>query len=297
MLYLIFSFLISTSASAASSPVAAPSTNYSVVIDGLKKIAQQNPMTTQWFDLGMSDSGQMISGLKIGNGETADLIVATHHGNEYGSTAVAMGAAEEFARNAIVGHTVYIIPVLNISGYNSDDRYEKVPSGSLDENRDYPGPCVRTKSFQSKATTALANFIDKKNIVSSATLHTFSPAVLYPWGFSTNDTSTPYDSLFINLSKAATVESGYAVGNSKELLYAADGAFEDYAFWKHGIWSLLFEMGDSHNPSQDEMKRLVVENVPGLRRFFEMAPKARAENHAFTGKCDYNRAQQRVHLE
>ncbi|HWU41817.1 MAG TPA: hypothetical protein VN132_00225, partial [Bdellovibrio sp.] len=80
MLYLIFSFLISTSASAASSPVAAPSTNYSVVIDGLKKIAQQNPMTTQWFDLGMSDSGQMISGLKIGNGETADLIVATHHG-------------------------------------------------------------------------------------------------------------------------------------------------------------------------------------------------------------------------
>ena len=290
MLQIIFSLLVSIHAPAAS-------TNYSTVLDGLKKIQQENPTTTQWIDLGMSDSGQMISGLKIGNGEVADLIVATHHGNEYGSTAVAMGAAASFAKNPLAGHTVYVIPVLNISGYNSSNCYEKVPSGMLDDNRDYPGPCVQGKSFQSKATKALADFIDKKNIVASATLHTYWPAVLYPWGFSTNDVSTQYDSQFISLSKDATVESGYDVGNSKVLLYAADGAFEDYAFWQHGIWSLLFEMGDSHTPSQPDMDKMVATNVPGLRRFFENAPKTRAENHAFTGKCDYNRAQQRVHLE
>ncbi|MDG0817244.1 M14 family metallopeptidase [Bdellovibrio svalbardensis] len=290
MLHIIFSLLVSMQAPAAP-------TNYSVVQDGLKKIAQENPTTTELFDIGLSDSGDPIMGLKIGNGETPDLIVATHHGNEYGSTGVAMGAADAFAKNPIVGHTVYIIPVLNISGYNNRNRYERTPSGSVDQNRDYPGPCATTQPFRSKATKALADFIDKKNIVSSATLHTYWPAVLYPWGFSTKDITTSYESTFINLVKASAVESGYAVGNSKELLYAADGAFEDYAFWKHGVWSLLFEMGKSHNPSQSDIKRMIDVNVPGFRRFFENAPKERAANHDFTGKCDYTRALQRTHLE
>ncbi|WP_246845244.1 M14 family metallopeptidase [Bdellovibrio sp. NC01] len=290
MLHIIFSLLISMHAPAAS-------TNYSTVQDNLKRIAQENPTTTELISIGTSDAGEQINGLKIGNGETADLIVATHHGNEYGSTAVAVGAAESFAKNPIVGHTVYVIPVLNINGYNNRNRYERLPSGSLDQNRDYPGPCVTTKSFRSKSTKALADFIAEKNIVSSATLHTYWPAVLYPWGFSTNDVTTSYESTFINLAKAAVVESGYAVGNSKELLYAADGAFEDYAFWKHGVWSLLFEMGNSHNPSQSAMNQMVATNVPGLRRFIENAPKERAANHEFTGKCDYTRALQRTHLE
>lgn len=290
MLNIIFYLLTSFHAPAA------PTTNYTTVLDGLRKIAQENPNTTQLLDIGMSDAGIPISAIKIGNGETADLIVATHHGNEYGSTAVAMGAASAFAKNPIVGHTVYIVPVLNISGYNTRNRYENTANNSIDQNRDYPGPCRTGEPFKSKATRALADFIDKKNIISSATLHTYWPAVLYPWGFSTSDTGTAYDSVFISLSKSATVESGYSVGNSKELLYAADGAFEDYAYWKHGIWSLLFEMGNSHNPSQDGMKQMVADNVPGLRRFLETAPKSRAENHDFTGKCELNLVP-RVHLE
>ena len=274
----------------------APATNYSLVVDGLKKIAAINPLTAKWFELGMSDSGQTIVGLKIGDGETADLIVGTHHGNEYGATAVAMGAAESLAANPMPGHTVYVIPVLNISGYNTRNRYEQVGNRSIDPNRDYPGPCATEGPFISKATKALAEFIEKTNIVSSATLHTFSPAVLYPWGISTQDLATPYDSTFISLAKAATVESKYNYGNSTELLYAADGAFEDYAFWKTGAWSLLFELGHSHSPSQADMKEMVAVNVPGLRRFIEMAPKERAANHAFTGRCDRS-VMRRTHLE
>jgi hypothetical protein len=287
MLEYIFSLLLSTNPTL---------NNYNSVVKELHTIQTANPKNSQLFDLGMSDAGQMITGIKIGDGPIADLIVATHHGNEYGSTAVALGAAEEFAKNPINGHTVYIIPVLNISGFNAKDRYETTPYGTIDDNRDYPGPCATSGPFHSKATKALADFIDAKNIVSSATLHTYWPAVLYPWGFSTNQTSTQYDSTFINLSKAATVESRYEVGNSKELLYAADGAFEDYAFWKHGIWSLLFEMGNSHTPSDTDMKQMISENVPGLRRFIEMAPKTRADNHAFTGTCDLG-TRRRTRLE
>lgn len=277
-------------------PSAAPVNNYSTVVETLQKIQRENPATTKMIDIGTSDSGQKIVGIQIGNGEIADLIVATHHGNEYGSTAVAMGAADAFAKNPIQGHTLYIIPVLNISGFNSRNRYERTSAGTIDQNRDYPGPCVSGSPFKSKATKALADFIDKANIVSSATLHTHWPAVLYPWGFSTNDVSTKDDATFIQLSKDAVVESGYEVGNSKELLYAADGAFEDYAYWKHGIWSLLFEMGTTHSPSESQMKQMVDVNVPGLRRFLENAPRQRAADHAFTGKCDRSLLQ-RTHLE
>jgi len=266
----------------------AATSNYNTVVANLQKIAQANPQNAQMFDLGMSDAGQMIVGIKIGSGEVADLVVGTHHGNEYGSTAVAMGTAEAFAKDPIPGHTVYVIPVLNISGYNAGNREEQIGRGSIDPNRDYPGPCITTTPHHSKATKLLADFIANQNIIASATLHTFSPAVLYPFGFSTNDTETKDDSAFINLSKAATVESRYDIGNSKELLYAADGAFEDYAYWKHGIWSLLFEMGTTHDPSSSQMKKLIADNVPGLRRFFEMAPRTRSADHAFTGKCDHS---------
>jgi carboxypeptidase T len=274
----------------------APATNYNSVVTTLQKIAHDNPQNAQMFELGMSDAGQMIVGLKIGTGAVADLIVGTHHGNEYGSTAVALGAAEAFAQNPLNGHTVYVIPVLNISGYNAREREESLSHGTVDMNRDYPGPCVTTKTYQSKATHLLAGFLESAKINTSATLHTYFPAVLYPFGFSTNEVSTVNDSTFISLSKAATVESRYDIGNSKELLYAADGAFEDYAYWKLGIWSLLFEMGTTHTPSSRELQEMVADNVPGLRRFLETAPATRAADHAFNGTCDLN-VQRRVRLE
>ncbi|MFN7728024.1 MAG: M14 family metallopeptidase [Bdellovibrio sp.] len=277
--------------------VQAPADNYSLITDALIQIAARNPQTSQVFQLGMSDSGKPILGLQVGNGGgTPVLIVATHHGNEYGSAAVAMGAAEAFAQDPLKNRTVYIIPVLNISGYNARTRQERTARGSIDPNRDYPGPCATAGPFYSKATKALADFVVQKNIVSSATLHTFSPAVLYPWGFSTRDVSTAYDSLFLNLAKAAAVESRYDVGNSKELLYAADGTFEDYVFWKHGVWSLLFEMGFSHSPGQNAVKEMIQVNVPGLRRFLETAPDTRAADHEFRGVCDMSQPK-RVRLE
>ncbi len=279
--------------------------NYTQVVATLQKIAKANPRTTRIFELAVSDSNTMIYGLEVSNSlqrvgpetEIANLVVGTHHGNEYGSTAVALGIADSFAANPIPGHHVYIIPVLNITGYNNRDRNESNARQSFDPNRDYPGPCVGSAPrFNLKSTKALADFVDKKNIVASATLHTFWPAALYPWGISSRDLKTEYESTFVGLAKDATVESGYQSGNSTELLYAADGTYEDYAFWKHGIWSLLFELGDSHNPSADDMKKMIAGNVPGIRRFLENAPKVRAAHHDFAGKCD-NSVLKRTRLE
>jgi carboxypeptidase T len=252
----------------------------------MKQIAESHPQTTQLIQVGDSNSGEPIVGLQIGRGQTRNLVVATHHGNEYGSTAVAVGFADALAKQPLQGQTIFVIPVLNIAGYNAGQRREPADGRTWDPNRDYPGPCGTEGPFRLKSTAALAKFVAENQIVTSATLHTFFPGVLYPWGISTRDTSTPYDNIFEALGKAATYISQYAVGNSTQLLYPADGTFEDYAFAKHGIWSLLFELGKSHNPNSNQIAEMVRVNVPGLMKFLATAPRSRAQNHAFTGRCD-----------
>lgn len=276
----------------------AQTTKYSAVIERLKKISASNASTAQIFTMGVNDYGQPIQGLKIGNGATNALVVGTHHGNEYGSTEVAVGFAQYLTKNPIKDLTVYVVPVLNITGYNVGNRYERnLKSQMVDPNRDYTGPCKTDAAYKLKSTQALAQFIADKNIIISATLHTFSPVVVYPWGISTHDLSTPYDAQYKKLVEAATIESHYKTGNNTELLYPADGTFEDYAYWKHGIWSLLFELGFSHSPDQQSVINMVSVNNPGIRRFLEIAPRVRATNFSFTGKCDYSKSLQRIILE
>lgn len=278
---------------------AAQAAPYDAIVKQMEQVAQSYPGQAEIFVLGTNDQGQPIKGLKIGQGATNSLVVATHHGNEYGSTEVGIGFAKYLAAAPIKDQTVWVIPVLNISGYNRNDRYEKNLKTSIDPNRDYTGPCVspKNKSFQLRSTSALAQFLVDKNIIISATLHTYSPVVVYPWGISTQDLSTPYDNEYKKLVEAATIESGYQTGNNTELLYPADGTFEDYAYWKHGIWSLLFELGFSHEPDQQSVLNMVTTNNPGIKRFLESAPKQRVSVHGFSGKCDTSKSRQRVFLE
>lgn len=272
------------------------SNNYEKVVSTIEKLNNTYSSTTKLITIGVSDQGVPIQALQIGSGSVNSLVVATHHGNEYGSTAVALGVAESLAKNPIDGQTVYVIPVLNINGYNSLNRYETGVQGSFDPNRDYPGPCKSGEKFNLKSTKALADFLVEKNIQISATLHTYWPAVVYPWGISTQDLSTPHDEKYKELVKAATLESGYQTGNNTQVLYPADGTFEDYAYWKHGIWSLLFELGFSHTPDETAIKNMVDVNIPGIRRFLSESPKIRVADHNFSGKCDV-KLMQRIWLE
>ncbi len=261
---------------------------YKDVISYLNQIHTNFPDRTEIFTLGYSNAGVAIQGIKIGNGSVANLLVGAHHGNEYGSTEVALHFAESVAAQPLSDQTMYVIPVLNINGYDRRNRYESVNGHSVDPNRDYPGPCGSEGPFNSNSTKALADFIDKQKIVASATIHTYWPAVVYPWGFSTRDVDTHYTNEFINMAKDATSVSNYQIGNSGELIYPANGTFEDYAFWKHGVWSVLFEAGHTHSPNINQLNELVSENIPGLRKMFENAPRVNAAIHDFTGKCDYS---------
>lgn len=267
----------------------ASQTQYSDVKNMMHELVRTHPNAVRSITVGPSDSGDTIEGVVIGNGAIHNLVVATHHGNEYGSTEVGLAFAAAVADHPIAGQSVYVIPVLNITGYNAKQREEYAGDSYHDPNRDYPGPCGTEGPHLLKSTASLAAFIDRENIVASATLHTFYPAVVYPWGIPTQDLSTPYDDLFKVMVSNATELSQYQTGNSTQVIYPAKGCYEDYAFWRHGIWSILFELGNSHNPTQADLDDMIRANVPGLRKMLEQAPQTRAANHAFTGKCDDGR--------
>jgi carboxypeptidase T len=264
------------------------SRDYQQVSAYLEDLAKRFPENTQLFDLGLNSQGKTIYGIKIGNGPIKNLIVATHHGDEYASTEVALASAEDLSSRPIASRSIYVIPVLNISGFEARRREEMLASDPLttaDPNRDYPGPCGSSDPYRLKSTQALAEFIEREGIVSSATLHTSGGMVLYPWGMNTKDTSTEYDAQYADLAGMCASVSKYQVGNSTKLLYPANGAFEDYAFWKLGIWSLLLEMGTRHSPNDTQLREIVQQNVPGLRKFMTEAPTERAPNHDFSGVC------------
>lgn len=258
---------------------------YKEVTDYIHKLAVDYPETTKLITIGFSDAGVAIEGVEIGSGPINNLLVATHHGNEYGSAEVALAFATDLAQAPIPGQKMFIVPVLNIDGYNRRNRYERVNGKYVDPNRDYPGPCGTSGPWLLRSTKALADFVEKNDIVVSSTIHTYWPAVVYPWGISTKDVETPYTNEFIDLAKNATSVSRYTIGNNTQVLYPADGTFEDYAYWKHGVWSMLFEIGKSHSPNLPDLERMVQVTVPGLRLMYERAPTKRADNHAFEGKC------------
>lgn len=272
----------------ASSPAMAETRrSYAGVKQELARIAADSPAAAALFELGATDGNQNVIGLKIGSGPTRNLVVATHHGNEYGSAEVALAFAESLAKEPLGDQTLYVIPVLNITGYDARRRGEPDARGhTRDPNRDYPGPCGTDGPFHLKSTRALADFVEKNAIVNAATLHTHYPAVVYPWGLSTPDLETPYRDTFHRMASDATEESRYEIGNSTEVIYPADGTFEDYAFWKHGTWAMLFELGFSHSPSDTQIQEMIRVNVPGMRRMLANSPKMPAPDHEFRGRCD-----------
>ena len=62
-------------------------TPYEKIKAMMKQTADTHPQTATLFPLGDSNSGEVIWGLEIGHGPVHNLVVATHHGNEYGSLA------------------------------------------------------------------------------------------------------------------------------------------------------------------------------------------------------------------
>lgn len=274
-----------------SAPVlAAP---YDAVTAELGRLAAANADIVSLMDIGTNDQGVAIQGIRIeGPGalmleRPQHLVVGAHHGNEQMSTDVALRFATRLIATlrdpssplyaTLSQNTYVIVPVLNISGYNSGRREERSAAGRyLDANRDYPDPCTTDTPFVLNSTRNIADFIRREGIVAAVTIHGYIGTFTYPWGIFTTNTATPDHDLFKSMSAQAVAVNGYDTGTHADAIYPTAGAFEDWAYHELGVWVMLLEIASRPNVDRD---------ADALLKYFSVAPTSRSSYHEHLGDC------------
>ena len=264
-------------------------TSYDGIITRLQDLAKKDHV--KLFSLGKNDQNQDILGVLIGDqtkGFVKNLVVGTHHGNERMAAEVPFHFANvvldilnnpnhpqhEQYQNTLF----YVIPVLNISGYNVSRREETGPGNkNFDSNRDYEDPCSTKVDFRLKSTFLLSELIKKEDIVAAVTAHGYVGTFTFPWGVNTDNYKTLDDALMTDIAKKAVVHNHYKVGTHGAAIYPAAGAFEDWAYYKLGVWSFLLEI---KNTSTDLKK-----DALALNEFFKLAPTERSHSVGQAVNC------------
>ncbi len=231
----------------------------------------QLPNTTL-FSLGKNDQNRDIMGIIVGDesrAKTKHVVVGTHHGNERAAAEVPVFFAELVIQSYDPSVLYYIIPVLNISGYNVYRRGETGADGKVhDSNRDYEDACTTKQDFVLKSTALIAELIEREDVVTAVSVHGYVGTFTYPWGTEARNYATEDDAFFSEWAKKAVKINNYKIGTHGAAIYPATGAFEDWAYYKLGVWSFLLEI---KSPSSD-LKR----DAQSLVEFFKNSPSERS---------------------
>lgn len=268
---------------------------YDRILSEMNQIIDANSGYVQMIDIGKNDQGNTIYGLRIENPnytveegtKIPQLLVGAHHGNERSSADLCL----VFARNLLLAmknpqheyykalsrSLFYVVPVLNISGFNANSRSERDRYGNyVDPNRDYPDACVKNSYYRLTSIQNLVSFIERNNIVGSVTVHGYIGTFTFPWGIYTNNTKTLDHSFYSTIAGKAVKANNYRTGTHTDVIYAAVGSYEDWAYHKYGIWTMLLELARSANLEKDSQCVLI---------YFSQLPGDRSSQHQHTGQC------------
>jgi len=267
---------------------------YDQIVSKLSSFEKAYPQQVKVISIGKNNDNQDILALRISDTPAVldptkygMLVVATHHGNEGESADVALALVSKILSTYLPNnYEYYVIPVLNIPGYNQNIREEK----GYDPNRDYPSPCKTTPNYYLKSTKALSDLMNLRPFSASVTLHGFVGTFTYPWGISTENTHTADQAYFDAITSKVAAIDHYEYGTSTDVIYPSEGCFEDWSYWNGGVWSLLLEIKYRNNAD-------INDNVEALYYFFTNVELIPSSNHAFTGTCNNSWRTLDLHLE
>ena len=267
----------------------ASASRYDDMLAEMRQLTQNHPEYIEMMDIGKNDQKKIIYGLKVKNPDYTrengkkpnQLLVGCHHGNEGLSADVCIVFVNDLIdifkspshpRYAAISKSVfYVIPVLNISGYDRNNRREKDKNGRYhDPNRDYPDPCANNSYYKLESTKNLAKFVKQKDIVGAVTTHGYIGTFTYPWGMNTDNTHTNDHSIYNNIAKQAVAANGYMIGTHADAIYPASGSFEDWAYHAYGVWVMLLEHDYGANLDKDSECLII---------FFALIPDKQSQNH------------------
>lgn len=267
-----------------------PTGRYKQIVDGMIAIEKSNPQWAKVFSIGTNDEGVELLAMRISSSpeiidlsKIGQLVVATHHGNEGGSTLFAMEfikdllnryQSDELWKTSLGKMEFTVVPVLNVSGYNRNSRNEH----GHDPNRDYPGPCKDKGVGKLKSIRTMMDFLTTRPFAGTVTAHGYIGNVTYPWGFYTDNNKTLDENQYRSIFRKVAEVNGYSYGNAGDAIYPANGTYEDYVYWKHGSWSLLLEL---RNGSAKD----VAATVPAIATYFDLIDSTPSSKNQFEGNC------------
>ncbi|MBY0369582.1 hypothetical protein K2X33_02780 [bacterium] len=262
---------------------------YKTIVDQMRQIETAHPKTAAVFSIGNNQDGVPLYALRISTdpskmdaNKIGQLVVGTHHGNERHAAVSAMHFAQRLVtkyesnvvwQSRLADTEFTVLPVLNVSGYNSNRREE----AGRDPNRNYAGPCNSSQPTLG-SIKALVQFLTTRLFAATVTIHGYIGVLAYPWGFATTHVETRDQATFDALAKEAASHNGYRYGTSTDTIYPATGTYEDYVYWKHGIWSLLVEL---YNGSTND----IADTSDAMYSFFENVDSSPSVNNQHDGQC------------
>lgn len=269
---------------------APPTGKYETAVEQMRVLQSQFPSYSSLFSIGENDEGTEIIAMRVSltpnmmdPDKIGQLIVATHHGNEGHSTTYALRFLErllekysgpELFEGRLTETEWTIIPVLNISGYNANRRQEY----GIDPNRDYPGPCISNPGGRLKSSRTVMKFLTTRIFTGTITVHGYIGTLTYPWGISLNNTHTLDHNQYVKITSKAAEYNGYRYGTSTDIVYPANGTYEDYVYWKYGIWSLLVELRTGSSSD-------IEDTVDATEVFFDELDSSPSTSNQMTGQC------------
>jgi hypothetical protein len=259
--------------------VSAPADDYGRILQRLRELDRLP--NTALFTLGQNDQGEDILGIVLGDARSATrrhLVVGTHHGNERAAAEVPLHFVEKMLPAMRPDEAYFVIPVLNVSGYRVARRTETGADGRVyDSNRDYEDACQVKQDFQLRSTALLAELVERENIIAAVSVHGYVGTLTFPWGTTVRRYETLDHHHMVDWARKAAAVNGYRVGTHGGAIYPAAGAFEDWAYYKLGVWSYLLEI---RSPRSD-----LVKDAESLVEFFRLAPRQRSTNVGQSVNC------------
>ncbi|CAG2163565.1 unnamed protein product, partial [Oppiella nova] len=224
----------------------------------LDAVVSKYPTVSSVISIGNSYEGRPLKVIRIGEGNENQnkpiiFIESGIHAREWISPATTQCFGQYLvqgykARNADITALLqkfdfYILPVLNPDGYEythtRDRMWRKTrkPYGSCYGSETYRGP----SAFSEPETKAVSDYVMRirDKIKAYLAVHSYGQYWIYPWGWT--NTLTADDKNLARLAKVASnalasvYGTKYTTGTSTNVLYAAAGGADDWAYGTGGI--------------------------------------------------------------
>ncbi len=147
-----------------------------------------------------------------------------------------------------------------------------------DPNRDYANPCLSTPGGKLKSIRQIQAFMKTRIFTGSVTVHGYDGSLTYPWGIYADNYETKDNNQYKSIFQKAAALNGYRTGTASDVVYPANGCYEDYAYWKHGMWSLLLEL-ESGSPTD------IADTVLAIHSFYDQLDASPSTQNQFEAKC------------